>query len=270
MNQNEAPSSPNSQPSSSHPVSAGQSATAMTPQQRALGRRRGKLDTYRHYLVGGDSSWLTFTVFELYNLLLSPMPSVLGMGARSFALKALLGEVAAAPAIGRGVTIRQPRSISLGKNVTIDDYAALHCSGSVDEPASIRLGDNCLVGRETIIAAKNGSIELGEACNLGSQCRIATQSSIRMGKSVLVAAYAYIGPGNHRTDDPNLPIMEQGMDIRGGVEIGDNTWIGARATIVDGVRIGCDCIIGAHSLVLHDVPDRAVVAGAPAKVLRIR
>ncbi|MCB0320464.1 MAG: hypothetical protein KDD60_06010 [Bdellovibrionales bacterium] len=58
------------------------------------------------------------------------------------------------------------------------------------------------------------------------------------------------------------------MDLKGGVTIGKNVWIGTRATILDGVTIGDGAVIGAHSLVRESVPSGAVVAGTPAKVIR--
>ena len=60
--------------------------------------------------------------------------------------------------------------------------------------------------------------------------------------------------------------MEHGT----GLVIGKNVWIGARVTILDGVKIGDNAIIGAHSFVREDVPANAVVAGVPAKLIKIR
>ena len=58
------------------------------------------------------------------------------------------------------------------------------------------------------------------------------------------------------------------MDIKGGVEIGENCWIGARVTILDGVKIGNNSVVGAHSFVNKDVPENVVVAGCPAKIIK--
>jgi acetyltransferase-like isoleucine patch superfamily enzyme len=60
------------------------------------------------------------------------------------------------------------------------------------------------------------------------------------------------------------------MEIKGGVSIGEHSWLGARVTILDGVTIGKHAIIGAHSLVKEDVPDWGVAVGCPARVVKIR
>ena len=54
----------------------------------------------------------------------------------------------------------------------------------------------------------------------------------------------------------------------GGVLIGDDTWIGTNVVIAGTVEIGKHCVIGANSVVTHDIPDYSVVAGCPAKVIK--
>ena len=63
-------------------------------------------------------------------------------------------------------------------------------------------------------------------------------------------------------------LSDQPMEIKGGVKIGKNVWIGTKATIMDGVTIGDGAIIGAHSLVKSDVPALAVAVGAPARIIQ--
>ncbi len=247
--------------------------TAMTPQQRqfASGSEASALSTYKQVMVG-ERSWASFTAFELYRLCFAGMESILGVGCRRLTLPLFLSACGNGPVIGHGVTIRQPHRISFGKKVILDDFSAVDVRSrpGKDPQAGISLGDYTYVGRYSIVTAKYGVIQLGRACNIGSYSRIATRDKIEIGASVLIASYVYIGPGNHGADDLQTPVMEQEMESKGGVRIGDNSWIGTKATILDGVSIGRDAIVGAHSLVREDVPDRAIVAGAPAKIIRYR
>ena len=146
----------------------------------------------------------------------------------------------------------------------IDDGASLDVRG---DDASRTSKDRVSIGRLSTIAAKHGHITLGDGCNIGSYCRIATQSRVEIGESVLIGAYCYVGPGNHTFGGEDSPLIEQPMDIKGGVSIGAHAWLGARVTIMDGVRIGAHAVVGAHSFVKDDVPDYAVVVGTPARIV---
>lgn len=89
-----------------------------------------------------------------------------------------------------------------------------------------------------------------------------------MGENVL-----FLG-GAHSFADPNVPIgtiPETESEKQTPLEIGGDVWIGARAIVLPGCkRIGAHSIIGAGSVVTHDVPDYAIVAGNPAKVIKMR
>ena len=72
---------------------------------------------------------------------------------------------------------------------------------------------------------------------------------------------------DHQEGDDSRPLIEQDMDIKGGVTIGEHVWIGARVTIADGVTIGDRAKIGAHSFVRSDVPEGAIAVGTPARIV---
>ncbi len=254
--------------SESVPDKVGKAEPAMSAQQRRFST--GKIQTYKEFVVG-SKSWFSFAVFELYSLLLSGLPGVVGFGSRSLVLPFLLKNCSSGSVLGRGVTIRQPHCISLGKGVIVDDFAVLDVrdsEGSKDSDAvGIDIDDRVFIGRGTTIAAKGGRVALGKAVNIGSDCRIATQTSVRVGESSLIAAYCYIGPGNHLRGEDGQSLIENDMELKGGVSIGSHCWVGARATILDGVSIGDGAIVGAHSLVRENVPPNSVVAGCPAKII---
>jgi putative colanic acid biosynthesis acetyltransferase WcaF len=94
---------------------------------------------------------------------------------------------------------------------------------------------------------------LGECANAYSLGKIKIQ------ESATVAQEAYLCTGTHDFNDPSLQLITK------PIEIGKNTFIGARAMILPGVRIGDRAIVGAMSVVSKDVPDHQVVAGNPAK-----
>ncbi len=238
---------------------------AMTPQQERLtAGTQSPFALYREIAVG-DVSPLHFAWYELCQFFLSGAAGIAGLGLRSLCYPGLFKTCGRRPAIGRGVVIRRPKSISLGSKVLADDYSVLDVRGSKGE---IIAGNYVSIGRYTTISAKDGVISLGDAVNIGSYCRIATQSKVEIGRSTLVAAYCYIGPGNHQQGDDETPLIAREMEIKGGVSIGEHCWIGAHTTILDGVTIGEKSIIGAHSLVARSIPPGVVAAGVPARVVR--
>lgn len=240
---------------------------AMTPQQAALSDLRSSgLATYRELAVG-SAGWGRCVLNEVVQGLFGWIPGIAGFAARALTYPLLLKRCGRRPAIGRGGLIRVPGQITLGSGVLIDDYVTLDVRGN---KAGIDIGDRVSLGRFTTIAAKHGSVTLAPGCNIGSYCRLATNSKVVLGESVLVGAYCYIGPGNHTEGDGSVQLIEQPMEIRGGVEIGDHAWLGARVTVLDGVTIGRHAIIGAHSLVTSDVPDWGVAVGTPARIIRVR
>lgn len=253
-------------PDSASPnVSPPEISPSVTRQQEAFARTQGlsALAQYKEYAVGSDQSYAALLYYELLTGLFSNLPGLPGFALRALLYPTLFRACGKRPAFGRSVVIRNPRRIAIGQRALIDDFAVLDVRGS----GSITLSDMVSIGRFTTIAAKEGDILLAPGANIGSYCRIATNSKVTIGESALIAAYCYIGPGNHQRGLDDQPLISRPMEIKGGVAIGKHAWIGAGTTILDGVTIGAGAIVGAHSLVRHDVPEGAVVAGTPARPL---
>ncbi len=110
-------------------------------------------------------------------------------------------------------------------------------------------------------------LSLGDHSGLG--IRYQGVGPITIGNDVMMGPDVTILTGSHETSDTTRPMRLQGGSIR-PVVIEDDVWIGMRAIILPGVRIGTGAIIGAAAVVTRDVPPFAVVAGVPARVLRYR
>lgn len=88
---------------------------------------------------------------------------------------------------------------------------------------------------------------------------------------MLTGRYVYISDNNYgKTDYESLcqQPTERKLDIKGPVMIGDNVWIGDKASILSGVTIGKGAIVACNAVVTKDVPPYSVVAGVPAKVIK--
>jgi acetyltransferase-like isoleucine patch superfamily enzyme len=97
---------------------------------------------------------------------------------------------------------------------------------------------------------------------------VAAAGLVEIGDHCMFANGSFITDGNHRFDDPDLPVPWQGFTSKGPTRVGDNVWCGANVVITSGVTVGERCVIGANSVVTADIPAFSIAAGAPAKVLR--
>ena len=112
------------------------------------------------------------------------------------------------------------------------------------------------------------NVEIGDYSSLNCGCWISNDTVI--GNDVMMGPEIIILSGSHNFDRTDIPMREQGAPPRRRVCIGDDVWIGTRSIILPGVAIGSHSIIGAGSVVTKDVPEWAIVAGNPAKLIRFR
>lgn len=105
-----------------------------------------------------------------------------------------------------------------------------------------------------------GSLILGERCMLGTNVRIENHSKIEIGDDFVA------GPGLHLNSGNHDPVTMEPMCLP--IIIGDRCWFGVDVTVISGVTIGHDVVIGAGSVVVKDIPPNSIAAGVPAKVIK--
>ena len=229
--------------------------------------RSSPIRTYKELTVGDVPLWY-FLWYELLLSIIGPLPGGAGFLMRRKLYRALFGRLGVGLLLGCGVSIRHPRGISLGDHVTIDDYCLIDARGAGG--AGVHLGDEVIVNRNCMLQAKAGPIHLGRRTSVGSNSVIVSTAGVEVGEAVLMAGNCYISAGVYRTDDLSRPVMDQEAYSRGPIRIGDGVWIGTGAIILDSITVGKGAVIGAGALVNRNVPEGAIVAGVPAKVLRYR
>jgi acetyltransferase-like isoleucine patch superfamily enzyme len=110
-------------------------------------------------------------------------------------------------------------------------------------------------------------ITIGDRCTLGKGIGIVGHERIEIGDDIWTGHYVYITDQNHGYEDLSLPIGVQ-MWNNAPVSIGSGSWLGHGCVVLPGVRVGEHVVVAAGAVVADDVPDRCVVAGVPARIVR--
>jgi acetyltransferase-like isoleucine patch superfamily enzyme len=227
---------------------------------------RSALAKYRSLVIGSDG-FFDLVRYELVVLLTSWVPGALGLLLRKVAYPWLLGSVGRNVVFGHGVVLRHPRKIRIGDGTIVDDLVVLDAKGSSN--TGISVGRNVFLGRASILSCKNGDIVLGDDVNIGFHSEIFSGSTVSVGQHGLFAAYTYLVGGGHEFERGDVPVIQQQRSSK-GISLAENVWLGAGAKVLDGVRIGKDVVVGAGAVVTEDLPDGAIAAGVPARVIRRR
>lgn len=114
-------------------------------------------------------------------------------------------------------------------------------------------------------------VTIGENCNFGDYLHLTCIHKIIIGNGVLTGRWVTISDNGHGNTDRNtlqIPPQKRKLTYKGPVVIGDNVWIGDKATILSGVTIGKGAVIAANTVVTKDVPPYSVVAGNPSKIIK--
>jgi acetyltransferase-like isoleucine patch superfamily enzyme len=242
----------------------------MEPERRQIGIQQAvtgsPLRAYQDLVIGSRSLG-RLLLYELVMLTSSWVPGALGLLLRKWLYPLLLGASGRGVIFGQGVVLRHPHKVRLGDSVTLDDLVVLDAKGSANR--GIEVGRGAFLGRGTILSCKDGDITLGDHANLGFHCEIFSGSTVVVGAHALFAAQAYLVGGGHAFEASDAAVVDQPRTSR-GIQLGDNVWLGAGAKVLDGVRIGTDVVVGAGAVVNADLPDGAIAAGVPARILRSR
>lgn len=216
------------------------------------------------------------------------IPKAPGIAIRRSLYRFLFARFGSSIRIHGGVTIKQPQGINLGHSVNLHRGVCLEN----DDRATIDLGNRVSLGMGTALrternsridlhtgvifdrgvdlrSLKNGRVEIGSHTYVGPYTCIAGPGPIRIGRNCLIASHCGIYGNQHKFDDLQYPIKDQGITYD-GIEIGDDCWLGCGVKILDGIRIGRGSIIGAGAVVTKDIPSYAIAVGVPAKVIARR
>jgi len=163
------------------------------------------------------------------------------------------------------------RKLRHGRRLVLDGLAFIGpgCVFQIGHKASIELGRWSWIGHGCKLRCHEGVISIGAKSVLGQECTISAYQHVSIGRECVIADRVMLIDFDHGMVEVERPIRLQGIYKR-DVRVGNNVWIGYGACILRGVTVGDNAVIGTNAVVTRDVPDNAVVAGVPARVIRMR
>ena len=230
--------------------------------------RKTPLQKYMDMQIG-VRSFRALLKYEFVIMLCNARSGAIGYILRRLFYPLIFGRIGRNVTFGRNITIRHPHKIKIGDNCIIDENCVLDAKG--DDPRGIEIGNDCVLSRNNILSCKGGRITLGDGTNIAQNSLVHSESSVELGKNTLVASYVYfVGGGTHDFSRTDIPVIQQPSLGHGGILVEDNCWFGAGVIVLDGSRIGRDCVIAAGAVVNSDLPPFSIAVGTPARVLKNR
>lgn len=171
--------------------------------------------------------------------------------------------------IGSNTKILNSKNIVFGKNVTIDKNSIIDGYSS----ERIILGDCVKIGafsnlNSTSHFSKYGiGLKMGNNSAIGDYTHFGAAGGIEVGNDVIMGSYISFHSENHNFSDTSKLIREQGVTSK-GIKLGNNIWVGAKVTFLDGCVVGNNSVVAAGAVVNGVFPDNVVIGGIPAKVLK--
>jgi acetyltransferase-like isoleucine patch superfamily enzyme len=139
----------------------------------------------------------------------------------------------------------------------------------IGKDATVRLGRWSWIGHGTKIRAHEGEVSIGAKTVMGQECTISAFQHVSIGRECIVADRVMLIDFDHGVVEVERPVRAQGIYKR-DVRVGNNVWVGYGACFLRGTTTGDNAVVGTLSVVTKDLPDNAVAAGRPARVLRMR
>lgn len=159
--------------------------------------------------------------------------------------------------------------LKIGKHVAVEDYVLMNFPLTSKHHCTLMIGEKSYIGWFTQLSPQNGFIKIGSNCTIHSFCVLLGEGGITIGNDVRIASSTVVVSANHVFEERSVPIWRQGMRAK-GICVGNDVWIGANCTILDGIMIGDGAVIAAGSVVNKDVEPFSVVGGIPAKLIKYR
>lgn len=173
--------------------------------------------------------------------------------------------------VGPNVVIRSKSRLTVGRGTTIQDGVVIDAltREGVVIGQRVNIGPHARIQGSGVISNLGKGLIIGNDSGIGAFSFIGCGGGVRIGSNVIMGQYVSFHPETHVFESLARPIRTQGT-TRAGINVGNDCWIGAKVTFLDGARVGSGVVVAAGSVVRGDIPDNVVIGGVPARILKCR
>jgi acetyltransferase-like isoleucine patch superfamily enzyme len=170
---------------------------------------------------------------------------------------------------GRYVRLHNVRAICFGKNCTLENNVTIdgYSSGKVTFGSQVKIGSYTKVLVTSYLQKMGEGLVMGNNCSVGDFSFLGCAGGITIGNDVIMGQYVSFHSENHNFSNKNLLIREQGVNHK-GIQLGNNIWVGAKVTFLDGAIVGDNSVVAAGAVVSGHFPPNVIIGGVPAKILK--
>ena len=171
--------------------------------------------------------------------------------------------------LGKNCTILNKKNIVFGKNVTIESYTTIdgYAKNKIIFRDGVKIGAFSKLLSTSHFATYGVGLSIGKHSAVGDFTHFGAPGGIEIGNDVIMGSYVSFHSENHNLLDKTKLIREQGVNSK-GIKIGNNVWVGAKVTFLDGCQVGDNSVVAAGAVVNGVFPNDTVIGGVPAKILK--
>lgn len=172
--------------------------------------------------------------------------------------------------LGKNCVILNKKNIVFGKNVTIESHTTIdgYSKNKIVFGDGVKIGSFSRLLSTSHFATYGVGLKIGNHSAVGDFTHFGAPGGIEIGNDVIMGSYVSFHSENHNFLDKSKLIRAQGVNSK-GIKIGNNVWVGAKVTFLDGCQIGDNSVVAAGAVVNGVFPNDAVIGGVPAKILKM-
>ncbi len=171
--------------------------------------------------------------------------------------------------LGRGVRLRNLKNIKFGKACTLEErvYIDGYAKQKVSFGNRVKIGANTKISITSHLENFGTGLNIGHDSAIGEYSYLGCSGGVIIGNDVIMGQYVSFHSQNHNYQDKTRKIRKQGVKSE-GIEIGNNIWVGAKATFLDGCKVSDNSIVASGAVVTDKFSSGVVIGGVPARVIK--